>query len=199
MKPKTSDSRTQILAAAIPLFAQHGYSGVSMRDIARASGIQAASLYHHFPDKQSLYLDAMAQAFEDKADGFDKALRQTGSAEKRLTDLVRSFTQLMSKDPDFCALLQRELLDGDEARLKQLAEQVFKQAFVAIRELAEELVPGCDSHMVAISIASLILYHLETAPIRPFLPGGKARHNKPDIIARHVTGLLLHGIKGCAK
>ena len=199
MKPKNSDSRTQILAAAIPLFAQHGYSGVSMRDIARASGIQAASLYHHFPDKQALYLDAMAQAFEDKAEGFDKALRQTGSAEKRLTDLVHSFTQLMGKDPDFCALLQRELLDGDEARLKQLAEQVFKQAFVAIRELAEELVPGCDSHMVAISIASLILYHLETAPIRPFLPGGKARHNKPDIIARHVTGLLLHGIKGCTK
>jgi len=199
MKSKTSDSRTRILAAAIPLFAQHGYSGVSMRDIAHASGIQAASLYHHFPDKQALYLDAMAQAFKDKAEGFDKALRQTGSAEKRLTDLVRSFTQLMSKDPDFCALLQRELLDGDETRLKQLAEQVFKQAFVAIRELAEELVPGCDSHMVAISIASLILYHLETAPIRPFLPGGKARHNKPDVIARHVTGLLLHGIKGCAK
>jgi len=199
MRPKTSDSRTQIVAAAIPLFAQHGYSGVSMREIARASGIQAASLYHHFTDKQALYVDAMAQAFEDKAEGFDKALRQTGSAEKRLTDLVRSFTQLMSKDPDFCALLQRELLDGDEARLKQLAEQVFKQAFVSIRELAEELVPGCDSHMVAISIASLILYHLETAPIRPFLPGGKARHNKPEVIARHVTSLLLHGIKGCAK
>lgn len=199
MKPKTSDSRIHVLAAAIPLFAQHGYSGVSMRDIARASGIQAASLYHHFPDKQTLYLDAMAQAFENKAEGFSRALSQSGSAEQRLTALVRSFTQMMGKDPDFCALLQRELLDGDEARLKQLAEQVFKQAFVAIRELAEELVPGCDSHMVAISIASLILYHLETAPIRPFLPGGKARHNKPDVIARHVTGLLLHGIKGCAK
>lgn len=199
MSEKTSVSRVHILDAAIPLFARHGYSGVSMRDIARDSGVQAASLYHHFSDKQTLYMEAMAQAFEDKAEGFANALKQTGSAEKRLTDLVLSFTQLMSKDPDFCVLLQRELLDGDEIRLRQLAEQVFKQAFIAIRELADEMAPGCDSHMVAISITSLILYHLETAPIRPFLPGGKARHNKPEVIARHVTGLLLHGIKGCTK
>jgi len=186
-RPVKSKNREEILDLAIPLFAQSGYTGVSMRDIASAVGIKAASLYHHFPDKQTLYLQAMARAFEDKAQGFSRALTVTGTPEKRLAGFVQMFTTLMSKDPEFRALLQRELLE------------VFREPFVAMEALADELAPGCDAHMVAISIASLILYHLETAPIRRYLPGGKARHNKPDVISQHVTSLLLHGLKGCGK
>jgi AcrR family transcriptional regulator len=196
-RPVNPRSKEEILDLAIPLFARSGFAGVSMRDIAKVVGISAASLYHHFPDKQALYLQAMTQAFEDKAQGFAAVLTATGSPEQRLEDFVHAFTKLMSNDPDFLALLQRELLDGDEARLKLLAEQVFKEQFIAMGELASELVPDCDSHMAAISIASLVLYHLETTPIRRFLPGGKAKHNKPDVISRHVTSLLLHGLKGC--
>jgi len=196
VKPK---SKTDILDLAIPLFAKSGYAGVSMRDIANVVGIKAASLYHHFPDKQSLYLQAIARAFEDKAQGFAEALTVTGTPKKRLAGFVQIFTTLMSKDPYFRLLLQRELLDGDEQRLKLLAKEVFREPFIAMEELAEELVPGCDTHMAAMSIASLILYHLETAPIRRYLPGGKARHNKPDVIADHVTRLLLNGLKGCGQ
>ena len=197
-RPVKGKSKAQILELAIPLFAQCGYAGVSMRDIADAVGLQAASLYHHFPDKQTLYLQAMAHAFEDKARGFAEALTVTGTPENRLADFVQTFTTLMSKDPDFRALLQRELLDGDEMRLRLLAKEVFREPFVAMEDLANELVPGCDTHMVAISIASLILYHLETAPIRRYLPGGRARHNRPAVIAEHVTRLLLNGLKGCS-
>jgi len=196
VKPK---SKTRILDLAIPLFAQSGYAGVSMRDIANVVGIKAASLYHHFPDKQTLYLQAMARAFEDKAQGFAEALTVTGTPKKRLAGFVQIFTTLMSKDPEFRALLQRELLDGDEARLKLLASEVFREPFIAMEALADELAPGCDAHMVAISIASLILYHLETAPLRRYLPGGKAKHNKPAVIADHVTRLLLNGLKGCGQ
>ena len=196
VKPK---SKTGILDLAIPLFAQSGYAGVSMRDIASVVGIRAASLYHHFPDKQTLYLQAMARAFEDKAQGFAEALTVTGTPEKRLAGFVRTFTTLMSKDPEFRALLQRELLDGDEVRLKLLASEVFREPFIAMEALADELAPDCDAHMVAISMASLILYHLETASLRRYLPGGKAKHNKPAVIADHVTRLLLSGLKGCAQ
>jgi len=198
-RPVNPKSKEEILELAIPLFAQSGFAGVSMRDIAKVVGINAASLYHHFPDKQALYLQAMRQAFEDKAQGFSAVLTATGTPEQRLEDFVHTFTKLMSNDPDFRALLQRELLDGDEVRLKLLAEQVFKEQFIAMGELASELAPDCDTHMAAISIASLVLYHLETAPIRRFLPDGRTRHNKPDVISRHVTSLLLHGLKGCGK
>lgn len=44
----------QIFEVACRLFAQRGFDGVSMRDIAQACGISKATLYHYFPDKDSL-------------------------------------------------------------------------------------------------------------------------------------------------
>lgn len=193
---KKRDTRMYIIEKAIPMFAARGYSGVSMRHISQAVGISAAALYHHFPDKQKLYFDAMAHAFTDKAEGITEALEDSGTPLERLERFVDSFTGLMGEDPDFRALLQRELLEGDETRLKLVAEQVFSRPFQAMTALAEELAPDCDAHMLAISMAGLVLFHFETAPVRRFLPGGRAEHNDPKNIARHVTKLLLKALGG---
>jgi len=65
-----------IFIEAIPLFSQSGFSGVSMRDVAKAVGISIATLYHHFPDKQSLYLRCIEAAFLQKAEGLAEVLPQ---------------------------------------------------------------------------------------------------------------------------
>lgn len=179
-----------ILDKAIPLFAKAGYAGASMRDIASSVGITQAALYHHYPDKQSLYLAAMGHAFSDKAIGITDALRSDGTPAERLERFIDNFTKLMASDPNFRALLQRELLDGDETRLRLLAEQAFLEPFQAMTELARDLAPDCDAHMVAISMAGLVLFHFETAPVRQFLPGGAKRHNDPKVVAKHVIRLL---------
>lgn len=188
--PHASGTAHQILARAIPLFARSGYAGVSMRDIARAVGLTQAALYHHFPDKQGLYVAAMAHAFADKAAGITTAVECGGSPAERLQRFVSRFTDLMAEDPDFRSLLQRELLDGDEVRLQLLAEQVFLQPFRAMADLARELAPDCDPHLLAISMAGLVLFHFETAPVRRFLPGASRAHEEPALVARHVTRLL---------
>lgn len=189
-----TDTRSRILALAVPLFATTGFAGVSMRAIAKAVGIQAASLYNHFPDKQDLYLHAVAHAFADKARVITETAAAAGTAEQRLAQFIERFTRLMAEDPDFRLLLQRELLDGDEIRLKQVVEQVFLEPFQAISALARELAPACDPHLLVISIAGLILFHYESAPVRRFLPGVKAEHEDPGYIAHHITKLLLLGL-----
>jgi AcrR family transcriptional regulator len=45
----------QILSESARLFAQNGYDGTSMRDIAEACGISKSLLYHHFADKDEIY------------------------------------------------------------------------------------------------------------------------------------------------
>ena len=183
-----------ILNKAVHLFASYGYAGVSMRDIANEVGISGAALYHHYPDKQSLYVAAMGHAFADKSAGIESALASSGTALDRLERLITSFTELMAGDPDFRALLQRELLDGDEERLRLLASQVFEKPFKAMTQLAEELAPDCDAHMLAISMAGLILFHFESAPVRQFLPGGLQGHDQPEVIAQHVIQLLTRAV-----
>ncbi len=59
MHPEGASMREQILAAAVQMFAEYGYHAAPLRDIARIAGIQAASIYHHYPNKQALLVEIM--------------------------------------------------------------------------------------------------------------------------------------------
>ena len=53
MKP--TERKTEIITIAARLFKEKGYSAVTMRDIAQAMDIKAASLYNHIKSKQRRY------------------------------------------------------------------------------------------------------------------------------------------------
>jgi AcrR family transcriptional regulator len=68
--------RQAIEEAASALFHAHGYSGTSVRDIARAVDIQGASLYAHVTSKQDVLwsiVERMADRFEEAADAIEAA------------------------------------------------------------------------------------------------------------------------------
>jgi len=188
------DTYNYILETAIPLFAAQGFSGVSMRDISKAVGVSTAALYHHFSDKENLYLEVMRHAFTDKAVAISTTLEIKGTPLQRLEHFINSFVILIESDPNFRALVQWELLDGDETRLKLLTEEVFVGPFQAIISLVEELTTDSDPHMLAVSIIGLVLFHFEMAPMRHFLPGGRPEHNDSKYIAKHVMQFLTKGL-----
>jgi AcrR family transcriptional regulator len=51
----SAGSRERVLVKALHLFAEHGYRGLSMREIADAVGFTKAALYYHFRDKEDLF------------------------------------------------------------------------------------------------------------------------------------------------
>ncbi len=59
------NTRERILEAAIDLFAERGFHATSMRALAAAVGIQAASLYAHFPSKKAI-LQAILEEYRDE-------------------------------------------------------------------------------------------------------------------------------------
>lgn len=58
------DRRAKILATATDLFLAHGFAGTSMAALARAVGIQKASLYHHFTSKEDLFIACVTEGYE---------------------------------------------------------------------------------------------------------------------------------------
>src|SRR5438132_12693980 len=60
-KSEERDTRQDILDAALDLFAQDGFFGTSMREIAREVGVRESALYHHFPSKEAI-LEALMQS-----------------------------------------------------------------------------------------------------------------------------------------
>lgn len=55
----------RIRAAALALFARHGYAAVSMRQIAAQVGVQAGALYNYIPDKQALLFALLKEHMDD--------------------------------------------------------------------------------------------------------------------------------------
>ncbi|MBM7066748.1 TetR/AcrR family transcriptional regulator [Actibacterium sp. 188UL27-1] len=66
-----SSRRQEILAAATQAFLDKGFSGTSMTHLAKVCGIQKASLYHHFPGKEDLFIACVTDGYAQAVDQLD--------------------------------------------------------------------------------------------------------------------------------
>lgn len=178
------------------MFAKNGFSGVSMRSLAKAVNMSVASLYHYFPDKNSLYLETVQFAFAEKAMSFDKVWQQECSDEQKLLMFINTLLTILTSDREFHCLIQREMIDTNSERMKMLAEDVFKQQFQFLLSLMDQMAPEKDPHLSAISVLGLCKNQLEMQPLCRFLDGYEVEHEKPEVIAKHVMSILLNGLKG---
>lgn len=64
-RPDLGKMETQILLAAIALFAERGFENCSMRAIAEASGLKAPTLYNYYPSKEAVLIEAMSFGMDD--------------------------------------------------------------------------------------------------------------------------------------
>ena len=73
------DVRRQVLDAAIEICASEGPDAVSMRDVARRSGVSHQAPYHHFDDRAGIFAAISEEGFGKLADSMDAALANGGS------------------------------------------------------------------------------------------------------------------------
>ena len=59
----TEDKREKILDAAKNAFAQKGFSAVGIREIAKEAGLNSATLYHYFKNKEEIYSELLEEIF----------------------------------------------------------------------------------------------------------------------------------------
>ncbi len=194
MSQKKTKIKQKILNKAVRLFAKVGYNGASMRTLAGAAGVSAAALYNHFPNKETLYQQALQQSFADKGNNLLKNLRNGYSAEQRLTGLIGSLCAMMAKEKDFTTLVIREMAENNNKRLQVLAEQVFSDIYREICKLSTELFPELDPHLVACSIVGLVFFPLESRKLRRHLPGWSEENDDPESISAHTSALLFSSI-----
>lgn len=189
-----ANMRDEILERAVPLFAKVGFEGVSMRDIATTVGVTPAALYYHYPDKDQLYIAAVEHAFEGKVGPLKSILDGTENPWYRLEAFILKVARVFDEENDLRRLMQWVMLDSNEERLQRLAHCVFGNLFNALRSIAGDLVPTGSTHLNAVSIVGLVIYHFETQAIRRFLQGYEQRREDPAVIAKHVVGLLRNGL-----
>ncbi|AFO86854.1 TetR/AcrR family transcriptional regulator [Phaeobacter inhibens] len=133
----------RIRAAALKLFAQHGYAAVSMRQIASEVGVQAGALYNYTPDKQSLlfslmegHMTELLQAWQDLRNP-DQTV-SAGSAEDHVLARLEAFTRfhirfhLERPDAVFIAYMELRNLSEDNFTAIESLRREYENALETI-------------------------------------------------------------------
>jgi TetR/AcrR family transcriptional regulator len=112
---EASSTREAILLEARKCFADHGYEGTSLNDIAAGVGIRRASVLHHFPSKEAVYQAVFERALLDWGERIDKAVaeRVGGPDGEGWTHVDRVLTvavRWFADNPEFVRLVRHESL-----------------------------------------------------------------------------------------
>ncbi len=171
-RPGHPGTRDAVLEAARRLFAERGYEGASVRDIAGAAGVDAALVHHYFGTKQALFLTVLGAPFNPAA--MVPAVTAGGLAEVP-ERLVRTFLSVWDdpvSGPAAVALLRSSHHNEWTARLLRefLTTQVLRRALAQV-ELGPPGAPWRSalvvSQMLGLAVARyvLALEPLATAPV----------------------------------
>ncbi|MEL6450752.1 MAG: TetR/AcrR family transcriptional regulator [Pseudomonadota bacterium] len=129
----------RVRAAALRLFARHGFAAVSMRQIAQEVGVQAGALYNYTPDKQTLLFELMRDHMVELL----AAMRGVGAGDAlaRLEGFVRFHIAFHHARPDAVFIAYMELrnlepanfaeIEGLRRRYETVLEQILRDGAAA--------------------------------------------------------------------
>jgi AcrR family transcriptional regulator len=137
--PTFDRQRAAILEAAAQLFADNGFRGASMADLARACGVSKPLLYHYYRDKEQLLFDT-ADSYMDRLLGIAEEVgAQRLPPEDRLRVLIARFMQeYQHSRAKHMVLVQDVKFLGEAQRTQVIAKQrqvveVFARAIAAVK------------------------------------------------------------------
>lgn len=103
-------SRGVILGVALRLFAEHGFGGTSVRDIAKAAGVQPATMYAHYPSKEHVLAELIRIGHEEHHRRMRAALLETRSdPQHQLAGLVHAHVRTHTDYPMLTVVANTEL------------------------------------------------------------------------------------------
>jgi AcrR family transcriptional regulator len=192
MRIEGQSMREQILAAAVQLFAEYGYHAAPLRDIARIAGIQAASIYHHYPNKQALLTEIMETHMQRLNNGLEYILRQHTDPLQRLHEAIAHHIRLHTTYKSEFFIIDTELrsLEG-ESRPYILSLRDKYEAH--LQELLQDGMERGVFRRTDVKVASYALIAMCTEVATWFRPDGRLSVQQVIVMYREfiTQGLLL--------
>jgi AcrR family transcriptional regulator len=106
-------TRAQILLEARRCFAEQGFDGTSLNDIAAGVGVRKPSLLHHFASKEAIYQEVFEISLSDFIVRIERSADEPGFEPwERMEFVLGEAFDWFCVNPDFVRIMRREALDG---------------------------------------------------------------------------------------
>jgi TetR/AcrR family transcriptional regulator len=135
-------STDRILEAARGEFAQHGFGGARLQDIAARAQLSHPTLLYHFGSKEGLYAAVIEQAMQDWAAMTSLAIADGKAGFDRVASLIDAGFAFFATHHDFVVIWRREAIEGG-GRLEQAMADHMRPFFSqAVEYLRQEVAAG---------------------------------------------------------
>ena len=134
---KPGKTAGKILKAARAVFAEKGYSGTRIDEIARRAGVNKATIYYQIGDKDTLYANVIHQVIGNVGRGISDAVSDAGSPEEKLKAYINFIAGAVDKNPELPPIMMREVASGG-ATLPRLVMEDMASIMVILAGILED-------------------------------------------------------------
>ena len=135
-------STDRILEAARGEFAQHGFGGARLQDIAARAQLSHPTLLYHFGSKEGLYAAVIEQAMQDWAAMTSLAIADGKAGFDRVASLIDAGFAFFATHHDFVVIWRREAIEGGGRLEVAMAEHMRPFLDRAVAFLEREVAAG---------------------------------------------------------
>jgi AcrR family transcriptional regulator len=213
MNRRGARTRDQVLQIATKLFAEKGFHGTTMRQVAGLGGFNLASGHYHYGSKRDLYLEVLRAQFTLVRGELERRGARVGPGElarlsradleKLLHTRVKIMLDVIVGPPPspHGALMQREMLDPSEA-LPVIVDEFMAPMLYELSDVVARLAPTLAAEEVercAYSIIGQILFYRVTMPALLLMRSGRAYDRSfTAALADHILQFSLGGLNHLA-
>ncbi len=153
------DKKEQIINAAIELFAQKGFEGTSIRDLAAKADVNVAMVNYYFGSKEKLF-EALVEMKASSARGrLEEVLHDKNlTAIQKIDKVIDSYIERLFNNRQFHRVIYQELILNQRETLQQIITEVLYPNTIIIKQIIEEGIKKKEFKKVDadLTIASLV-------------------------------------------
>lgn len=170
-RPSHGDAaQERIVRAAAEVFAEKGFGGARVDEIAKRAGINKAMLYYHLGDKKALYQAVLLHFLSGAWREIEEAVRISHTSEERLLALIGAISAMASSSPHCPKLMLRELATGGANLPLPVLRGMARIALLTKGVLEEGRRRGsfrkADPLMVHLALVGAVMTLNASAPVR---------------------------------
>lgn len=193
-------TRELIIAEAMRCFADSGYEGTSLNDIAAGVGIRRPSLLHHFPSKEALYHEVFEVLLSDWFKRLEAAVAAPQTGVKKMELVIQAGFDLFADNPDYVRLMRREALDGGVHLGIDLAAVLRPMFDRAVAFFEREMAAGVfrrqnSEHLLITGYGALLSYFSDAPFLGGLLDGDALSPDQIELHRQHITAFFAAALK----